>query len=227
MLISLGSNCCVRLQINNKINSNRQTHLFDYIITGKIFNEKQKDKTELKMDHKLTENYSVLNIIEILKINSFNINDFYYNKVLENEKKTNKIFIAEHCPILHKYFISLHDLNWDKKNLKDVIDKFNRRLFRFRKLLIETKEHINFIRIEYSQFDINNYYKLVCFLLNNYPNLKFTINIIITPNNICINNHNNFIKIYYKKDYLSGKKWDLKFENIDWNNIFNKIKNNK
>ena len=211
MFVSIGSNCTPRLQKNKKLNYNGETHLFDWLITGNT----DIIGTNFYYEKTLTKNYTIKNIINILSTNKYNINDFYFDNKYENDRKQ-----EEHCPLINKNFISLHDLKWNQSNIKDVVDLFNRRLIRF-KNLIKNEKKIRFIRIEYNYYDLNDYYEFINFIKKINPNLKFEIRIISKMNhNPPINKYSDIIYIYLYKHNKSNLPLDFCNSDIDWDKIF-------
>lgn len=202
--ISLGTNCSIRIQFDNHNfnNKNKPTLLFDWLITGKYPpDEKQKILVEY------TKKLSMQNINNILlRKNNFDVSEFK---------------ISGKNILLHKDFIAIHDLNTDNSNLKECVDKYNRRLQRLKEIIINEKEKLIFYRLEYENYNIEDYKKFIQIVKNFNPKVKILVKIISTKN-IFIPNNIKEIKIILAKDYEIKNKDPLFSNNhLKWNEIFN------
>ena len=219
--ISIGSNCICKLQFNshNFKEKNNPTLFFDYLITGNIdlslFGTK-----ETTIQDSYTEKLSLKNVNNILiRTEKFTKNEFKIAYDYLYELKKNKYDNIIHSVLVHKDFISIHDLNLDKSNLDECVDKFNRRLERL-KNVIKKNDLINFIRIEYNDYNLNDYKEFISIIKKINPICKINIKLVSYAN---INKKHNILnfKIYCIKDnILKNIKPTFELDHINWKKIF-------
>ena len=193
--ISLGSTFTTKINFN-KYNIIEKTSLFDYLITGNCYDYPSS---------------SFKNINNILNLNQININDLSIMHEKENVKRNNEWpFNLRYRIIQHPFFISDNDVPVECSDFTEFVNKLNIQLYTFKENIINAKEKIIFIRIEFGDFDINDFieFKNIIILLNN--NLDFEIRI------ISMNNYNPFHLLDYVKIYTLEKNEIKNINNFDF-----------
>lgn len=211
IIISLGTNCPIRIQYD-KYYEKKETHIFDYLITGHT-------NSLILKEH--IKNLSILNINSILcRYKLFKKEEFTIinQKELEYFKQNSNLPI-KHSVLIHKDFVSIHDLNLDHNNFDECIDKFNRRILRLLNL-IKSNNYIEFVRIENFDYNIENYKILISTIKRINKSCKFTIKL-ISHKNLFNNINIPEIKFYSINNYtIKNIKMDLNRNEIDWKKIF-------
>ena len=210
-IISLGTNCPVRIQ-HDKYYIKKETHFFDYLITGNTW-------TAILQEY--IKKLSILNVNSIMcRCKPFEKNEFtilnqkdmeYFKQVVTEPVK--------HGILIHKDFVSIHDLNLNHNNFDECIDKFNRRLLKLINL-IKSNNYIEFVRIECFDYDIEHYKIFISTIKKINKFCKFTIKLISYKN--LFNNINiPEIKFYNINNFtIKNVKCTLDMSQIDWKKIF-------
>ena len=206
MFISIGNNCAPRLNLGN----DRKSLAFDWILTGKNMNDPSTDRLTMKC-----VNNMLTNVIQP--------QDMSFNLEREELKKEDRWpYHMTHRIVDHPYFISLHDvpLESDDSGFQALCDKMNRRLDRL-KDFVRSEQHITFIRIEYFDFDLDNFVEFKNIIEKLNPNLDFKV-VLVSYNNFCPDHDYDWLKIFTLKDnFVENVDWTPQWCSFNWNILFN------
>lgn len=210
-IVSLGTNCTIKIQYDKNY-PKTETHIFDYLITGSYLGN--------GILHNEINKLSILNVISLLsRTKQFEKSEFsIISKNILDAYSKESIFPIKHSILFHKDFISIHDLDLNHLNYQDCIDKFNRRLLRLQSL-IKSNKYIEFVRIEYKNYKIEDYIILINTIKKLNKNCNFIIKLIAYKKLYNINIPE--IKFYDKNLYKLDKPDDMFFSHLDWQKIFN------
>ena len=210
-IISIGSNCTIKLQYDRNY-SKSETQIFDYLITGSYLGD--------GVLHNKINKLSILNIVNLLLRNKqFDKSEFsIISKNMLDIYAKETMFNPTHSILFHKDFISIHDLNLNHNNFDECIDKFNRRYQRL-KDLIHSNKRIEFVRIEYTNYNIEDYIIFINTIKKLNKNCDFIIKLVVSKKLHFI--HIPEIKLYEMNSYKLNQAEDMFFSHLDWKRIFN------
>lgn len=210
VLVSLGFACKVRESIDRYLNSRGETQIFDWLLTN------------------FSTVIHVLNNIDNPKV--FLNKDMFTNQGIFPNNKSN--FFVSHKNI---YFNSLHDFPSEISYgdyMNKFIEKYSRRLKRLKRLIINSKETIQFIHMfndEKCIPTIDEIYSFLNIIKKLNSNCKFYLHILVAPENhkyyekinilkICAN-----VKIHYMKSKPDIEPNKEQRCDLNWNEIYSSL----
>ena len=210
--VSLGSNCSIAIMLG-KIHKNffndKPTNLFDFMITTNY--------PYFEVDGINTVHISLKNINEVLKENyKFNITDLTIcrDETWLNHFKKTSVGEIVHQTVFHPHFISIHDQPLDNDDLTELNNKLNRRLERLINI-IKTNKTINFIRFEFTEFNVEDYVEFKNNINRINPELIIKI-YVLSQSDYTFNHNLDYLKICTLSEYKNKNQDNTLWSEFDW-----------
>lgn len=205
MLLSIGTGCCVRYNINEYYEKKKlsfPTHFFDWIMSN------------------------LRSVCEILEQRNA------VNKWLSKDKIQDEGVHKNHRRFRVKSidkFISIHDVppKFGDKDINDFLEKYKRRLQRFVELIQESKEKIYFIHcVQHGDFDFSQIQRFINIIKEIKPSCSFDFVLLKEePYQFVVKREKeNYIHVNLKKLIIKKKQEnDWKHSHFHWSRIFDDI----